>query len=203
MKLAFERKVEEWKERKDTCISIIYECASNNGEALEIVDQYVLENEKILPANDANKESLASELTTPRLVNRFRGELEDEIADFSSQFTNFKMIPEEKVEKGVDRFNGIVQKLNRHNRGLTADAKKAKLRESLEIPELESLWVAISMLDNPSFETIVASCRRYDKVSKKKGVLNGGEIHFTATTEKSGKKGHHEHTRNQFNGKKQ
>jgi hypothetical protein len=45
MKLAFERKVEEWKERKDTCISIIYECASNNGEALEIVDQYVLEKE--------------------------------------------------------------------------------------------------------------------------------------------------------------
>jgi hypothetical protein len=63
MKLAFERKVEEWKERKDTCISIIYECASNNGEALEIVDQYVLEKE-ILPANNANKESLASELTT-------------------------------------------------------------------------------------------------------------------------------------------
>jgi hypothetical protein len=29
---------------------------------------------------------------------------------------NFTMIPGEKeVEKGVDRFNGIVQKLNRHN----------------------------------------------------------------------------------------
>jgi hypothetical protein len=131
MKLAFERKVEEWKERKDTCISISYECASNHGEALEIADQYVLEKE-ILPANDANKESLASELTS-RLVNRFRGELEDEIADFSSQFTNFKMIPGEKVEKGVDRFNGIVQKLNRHNRGPTVDAKKANLREALEI----------------------------------------------------------------------
>jgi hypothetical protein len=60
MKLAFERKVEEWKERKDTCISIIYEYTSKNGEALEIVDQYVFEKE-ILPANDANKESLASE----------------------------------------------------------------------------------------------------------------------------------------------
>jgi hypothetical protein len=128
------------------------------------VDQYVLEKE-ILPANDANKESLASELTT-RLVNRFRGELEDEIADFRSLLANFTMIPGEKVEKGVDRFNGIVQKLNRHNRGPTADAKKEKLREALEIPALESLWVAISMLDNPSFETIVAtSCRRYDKVS--------------------------------------
>jgi hypothetical protein len=80
MKLAFERKVEEWKEQKDTCIGIIYECAANNGEALEIVDQYVLEKE-ILPANDTNKESLASELTT-RLVNRFRGELEDEIVDY-------------------------------------------------------------------------------------------------------------------------
>jgi hypothetical protein len=44
--------------------------------------------------------------------------------------------------------------------------------------------VTISMLDNPSFETIVASCRRYDKVSAKKGVLNGGEIHYNATTEK-------------------
>jgi hypothetical protein len=131
-------------------------------------------------------------------VNRFRGELTDEIDDFSSQFTNFKMISGEKVEKGVDRFNGIVQKLNhRHNRGPTADAKKAKLREALEIPELESLWVAISMLDNPSSETIEASCRRYDKVSAKKGVLNGGEIHYNATTKqvicsypKCGKTGH-------------
>jgi hypothetical protein len=43
------------------------------------------------------------------------------------------MIPGEKVEKGVDRFNGIVQKLNRHNRGPTVDAKKANLREALEI----------------------------------------------------------------------
>jgi hypothetical protein len=50
------------------------------------VDQYVLEKE-ILPANDTNKESLASELTT-RLVNRFRGELEDEIADFRSLLTS-------------------------------------------------------------------------------------------------------------------
>jgi hypothetical protein len=53
------------------------------------------------------------------------------------------MIPGEKVEKGVDRFNGIVQKLNRHDRGPTVDAKKVKLREALEIPGLESLWVAI------------------------------------------------------------
>jgi hypothetical protein len=40
------------------------------------------------------------------------------------------------------------------------------------------------MLDNPSFETIVANCRRYDKVSTKKGVLNGGEIHFLLPQQK-------------------
>ena len=35
------------------------------------------------------------------------------------------------------------------------------------------------------------------------GKQTGGDIHFTATTEKSGKNGHPGHTRNQFNGKKQ
>ena len=48
-------------------------------------DQYLLVKE-ILPANHAAKETLASELLT-RLIDRFRGEIEDEVGDLSSKFT--------------------------------------------------------------------------------------------------------------------
>jgi hypothetical protein len=92
-------------------VSEIYSAVEDNADAQEIADQYMLEKE-ILPANHANKETLASELLT-RLINRFR-ELEDEVSKLSSQFTQFVMLPEEKVSTGIDRLNGIVQKLNQH-----------------------------------------------------------------------------------------
>ena len=45
----------EWLERKDTCVSSIYESVQGVPEALEIVEQYLREKE-ILPANNPNKE---------------------------------------------------------------------------------------------------------------------------------------------------
>jgi hypothetical protein len=57
------RALEAWQERKDTCVSEIYSAVEVNSDALEIADQYLLEKE-ILPVNDPNKETLASELLT-------------------------------------------------------------------------------------------------------------------------------------------
>ena len=63
-----------WLERKDTCVSAVYESVQAVPEVLEIVDQYILEKE-ILDADDPKKEVLAKDLVS-RLVNRFRGEVQ-------------------------------------------------------------------------------------------------------------------------------
>ena len=57
----YKKDIEEWLERKDTCMSAFYETVQHVPDALEIVDQYILEKE-ILPAGDPNKDELASEL---------------------------------------------------------------------------------------------------------------------------------------------
>ena len=68
--------LDTWLERKDTCVSAIYEAVEGIPDALEIADQYILEKD-ILPQDDPDKEVLANELLE-RLVIRFRGEIQDE-----------------------------------------------------------------------------------------------------------------------------
>ena len=48
--------LDNWLERKDTCVSAIYEAVEGIPDALEIADQY------ILPQDDPDKEVLASAL---------------------------------------------------------------------------------------------------------------------------------------------
>ena len=74
------------------------------------------------------------------------------MADLSSKFTQFQISATEKVCTAIDRLNGIVQKLARHNRAPMADAKLAKLKEALNIPEL---GISITLLDNPTFTGVV------------------------------------------------
>ena len=182
IKEVYRKALEAWQERKDTCVSEIYSAVECNGDALEIADQYMLEKE-ILPANDANKETLASELLA-RLIIRFRGELEDEVSKLSSQFTQFVMLPEEKVSTGIDRLNGICQKLTQHGYAPTAEAKLAKLKMALNIPPLNTLWISIALMNNPSYADVVQSCKRYDTAMEQIDKSSGGEIHFTASSEK-------------------
>ena len=66
---------------KVTRVSSIYESVQGVPEALEIVEQHIRDKE-ILPANDPNKEVLASELIE-RLIVRFRGEIQDELGDLN------------------------------------------------------------------------------------------------------------------------
>ena len=77
----YKEELAAWLERKDTCVSAVYEYVQAVREALEIVDQYILEKE-ILDADDPNKEVLANDLVS-RLVNRFRGEVQNELADLN------------------------------------------------------------------------------------------------------------------------
>ena len=140
VKEVYRKALEVWQERS---VSEIYNAVEDNTDALEIVDQYLLEKE-ILAANHAD------ELLT-RLIDRFRGEIEDEVGDLSSTFTQFVMLPGEKVSTGIDSLNGIVQNLTQHGRALTIDAKLAKLKEALqsfhyEICRLVLLyWITQSM----------------------------------------------------------
>ena len=109
-------------------------------KALEIVEQYMVEKE-ILLAGDPNKEVLASELVE-RLMGRFRGEIQDELGDLNRKFTHFVIQPDEKVCTEIDRLNGIIQKLIQLWKSTSTDeAKLAKLKETLEIPSLNQLWL--------------------------------------------------------------
>ena len=138
----------EWLERKDTCVSSIYESVQGVPEALEIVEQYIREKE-ILPANNPNKEVLASELIY-RLMVRFRVEIQDELDDLNKKFTHFVIQPDEKVYTGIDRLNGIIQKLTQLGQPLTDASKLATLKEALEIPSRNQLWLTISLKADPN-----------------------------------------------------
>ena len=171
-----------WLERKDTCVSAVYESVQAVPEALEIVDQYILEKE-ILDADDPNKEVLASDLVS-RLVNRFRGEIQNELGDLNRKFTHFMILPEEKVCTGIDRLNGIVQKMTQHGQPPTAEARLAKLKEALEIPSLNQLWLTISLRANPTYDEIVGTCKRYDKAMEQQRLNVVGEAHLNTDTGK-------------------
>ena len=71
-----------WLECKDTCINAIYESVLNVPDALEIVEQYMLEK-KILPTADPQNEPLAG------LINRFRSEIQDELGDLNKILLTF------------------------------------------------------------------------------------------------------------------
>ena len=91
------------------------------------MEQYIKENE-ILSANNPNKEVLASELIE-RLIVRFRGEIQDELGDLNEKFTHFIIPPGEKVCIGIDRLNGIVQKITQLGQPPTDASKLAKLKK--------------------------------------------------------------------------
>ena len=167
------------------------------SEALEIVDQYILEKE-ILDADDPNKEVLAKDLVS-RLVNRFRGEVQDELGDLNRKFTHFTILPDEKVCTGIDRLNGIVQKMTQHGQPPTAEARLAKLKEALEIPSLNQLRLSISLRANPTYDEIVGTCKMYDKAVEQHRLNVVGKAYLNTDTGKvvfsyprCGKSGHNQ-----------
>ena len=163
-------------ERKDTCVSSIYEAVQKVPEALEVVEQYILEKE-ILPGKAVNKEVLVKELLD-KLVVRFRGEIQHEIGDLNKKFTHFIIQPDEKVSTGIDRLNEIIQKMTQHGQAPTDAAKLAKLKEALEIPSLNQLWLTTLLKDSPSYAERVSTCKRYDKAMKQQRInLIDGEVH--------------------------
>ena len=80
-KTEYKTALDAWLERKDTCVSAIYEAVEGIPDALEIANQYILEKD-ILPQDDPDKEVLAIELLE-RLVKRFRGEIQGELGDLN------------------------------------------------------------------------------------------------------------------------
>jgi hypothetical protein len=137
-----EKAMEVWLERKDTCVSTIFTACRYDAVALEVVKQYRREK-MMLPDTDPNKDTLASELLD-RLTIRFRGELQDELGELNKQFTQFMMVPGEAVCKGIDRLNGIIQKMNQHQQPPTEQAKVSKLKTALQIDSLKDLWIPIA-----------------------------------------------------------
>ena len=164
VKAEYKKDMEEWLERKDTCVSAIYETVQHVPDALEIVDQYILEKE-ILPAGDPNKDVLASELLQ-RLILRIRGAIQYELGDLNKKITDFVIQPGEKVCTGIDGLNGIVQKLTQHGLPPTPEARLAKLNQALQIPSLEQLWLTISLREDPTCDEVVSTCKKYDRAKE-------------------------------------
>jgi hypothetical protein len=164
----FDKEEEIWLERKDTCVCAIYAAVKEDPVAREVVDQYLTEKEIAAAVNADQGETLASEIIG-RLTTRFRGDVQDEINVWNSKFTSYVISPTETSSAGIDRLNGIIQKLRQHGQEPTDASKLSKLKEALEIPSLEQLWMTIAMLENPSYEAITSTCKRYDKaISQKK-----------------------------------
>lgn len=196
-RLAHERLMEIWLERKDTCVSAIHKATAKDPIAREVIDQYLLDKE-LLADDHEDKEPLAIDMIT-LLRERFRGELQDEINEWNNKFTSFTMLSTETASAGIDRLNGIVQKLGQYQQRPSDASVLAKLKLSLEIPTFDRLWVNIAMMDNPTIETITKTCKRYDSaVEKEKMLVNGGEVNMAndkdeklvCTYSKCGKAGH-------------
>ena len=55
---------------------------------------------------------------------------------------------------GIDRLNGIVQKLTQHGLAPTPEARLAKLNQAPQIPSLEQLWLTISLREDPTYDVV-------------------------------------------------
>ena len=58
----------------------------------------------------------------------------DELGDLNKKFSHFVIQPDEKVCTGINRLNGIIQKLTQLGQPPTNASKLAKLKKALEIP---------------------------------------------------------------------
>ena len=77
----------------------------------------------------------------------------------NKKFTDFAIKPEDKVRTGIDRLNGIVQKLTSYNPSPT-DA--TKLKTALEqVPSLNQLWLTV-LSAHMTYDDVVATCKQYD-----------------------------------------
>ncbi len=192
----YKEDLDKWLERKDTCISSIFEAVQPVAEALEIVDQYFREKD-MLPQDHPDKEQLASELIS-RLIVRFRGEIQYELVELNKKFAGFKILPGELVCAAIDRLNGICQKMSELGEPPTDIAKKTKLQTALETrSDLEQLYTNLYLQGDITFIDMITICRRYDQA---KGVPKEGtdEVNMNSTADenevcsypKCGKRGH-------------
>ena len=139
----------------------------------------MLEKE-ILPAADPQKEPLAGDLLD-KLINLFRGEIQNELGDLNKKFAHFLIQPGEKVCTGIDWLNGIIQKIR-----LTVN----RLHKKLEAQSSKQPWdpFTLSALANniveDQLDEIVATCKRYDKAMEQQRLNLGSDMHMTSGAEK-------------------
>lgn len=185
------RRLEEWRERNDTCIATIWESCKHDQDVLEVANQYLEEKDQL------NQEPLSEELMD-RLVNRFRGELGNVLEKTTAEYHSFKIRATEKVSVGVDRLNGIIQKLTKLGQPPTDASKLAKIKASIQIEELHDLWVSVALLPtaHTTFDSVKEACERYDEAKLQleliKGSSSAGEINLVNDVQCSfcDKKGH-------------
>ena len=196
VKNKYKEDLDKWLERKDTCISSIFEAVQPVAEALEIVDQYFREKD-MLPPDDPDKEMLASELVN-KLVIRFRGETQYELVELNKQFASFRILQGELVCTAIDRLNGIVQKMTELGEPPTDVSKKTKLQTALETrKDLEQLYTNIYLKGDISFNEMITICRRFDQAKGLPQESSAPEVHWnssdqevTCSYSKCGKRGH-------------
>jgi hypothetical protein len=182
----FTKDMDKWVTRKDSCISSMHTACRKEADAAEQISQYMREK-AMLPVGHVNKMTLASELRS-RLIARFRDEIADELGKLNADFASFALMSGEKVYSGVDRLNGIIQKLTELNAPPTEAANLSKLRDAINLDRLEVLWVTVSMLPNLTYAELCATIKRYDVAEKKKSERHTREEANMITPEKGKRK---------------
>ena len=105
VKAEYRLAVNTWLERKNTCVSAIYETLGGVQDALEITNQYILEKE-ILPQMAQTRRSWPKLLN--RLIDRFKGEIHNELGDLN------KILPILLLRSKSD-WNRYLKKERRYN----------------------------------------------------------------------------------------
>jgi hypothetical protein len=181
VRIKWEKDLEVWRERNDTCVSKLYEAVKGEARAKLVADQYLREKEA-LPDNALDKDPLAKDLMT-RLINRFKEEDQDTLRILNGKFSQFKVLPEEKlVYTAVDRLNGIIQQLDQHGQPPSDEAKLSKLQEAIRISRLEKLWVAVALQANLTYDQLCQTCKRFDKANE--DATSTEEVFFTRDEDK-------------------
>ena len=157
---------ELWHERNDTCVATIWEACEHDADVLEVANQY-MEAKALLPDDDPNKEVLSNEMLQT-LVDRFRGELGNVLEKTTAEYHSFKIRANEKVAIGIDRLNGIIQKLTKLGQPPTEESKLAKIKKSIHTPELKELWLAIAMLPKATttYQIVKDACEEFDEAKR-------------------------------------
>ena len=184
----YEKDVENYYERRDTCVSFVWEAVKNDSQVLEVIALYVSMRES-LPVNDPNRGDLEPEVMLERAVDKFRGKVQNVLEELNMKYTNF-VIKGKEVTPGIDQLRTIIQDLTKHGQPPSVASQLAKLKSSIKTPEFTQLYLSVSLMPNLTFDLISEAGKEFDKANKEiiaMTSMSDPELHLLGDREDNGK----------------